>query len=86
MFILERNRRFTNNSGRLGVSAVIPHDEDNPAEWWFGPSFLTNKIVFTARGINLMNHPPLSFLELQCGCGNDGMVRLVYYIRLLVLA
>ncbi|KAF8814773.1 hypothetical protein BYT27DRAFT_6959794 [Phlegmacium glaucopus] len=35
------------------VSAQIPHDEDNPAEWQFGPSFSTNKIVFIARGINL---------------------------------
>jgi len=35
------------------VSAISPHDKDNPAKWRFGPSFSTNKIVFTARGINL---------------------------------
>jgi hypothetical protein len=35
------------------VSATSPHDEDKPAEWQFGPSFSTNKIVFTARGIDL---------------------------------
>jgi hypothetical protein len=30
-----------------------PPDEDNPDEWRFGPSFSTNKIVFTARAVKL---------------------------------
>jgi len=35
------------------VSAINPHDEDDPATWRFGPSFSTNKIVFTAAAVNL---------------------------------
>ncbi|KAM6503530.1 hypothetical protein JOM56_000473 [Amanita muscaria] len=35
------------------ISAMDPPDEDNPDEWRFGPSFSTNKIVFTARAVNL---------------------------------
>ncbi|KIL64176.1 hypothetical protein M378DRAFT_24755 [Amanita muscaria Koide BX008] len=40
------------DTGR-SISAIDPPDEDNPDEWRFGPSFSTNKIVFTARAVNL---------------------------------
>jgi len=35
------------------ISAIDPPGEDNPDKWRFGPSFSTNKIVFTARAVNL---------------------------------
>ena len=38
---------------QLGISAISPLDQDNPDEWRFGPSFTTNKIIFTARAVNL---------------------------------
>jgi len=38
----------------LSVSAIHPHDKDDPDTWRFGPSFSTNKNVFTARAFCLM--------------------------------
>jgi len=49
----ERSLHFTNRSLQPGISAISPHDEDNPDKWRFGPSFSTNKTVFTTRAVNL---------------------------------
>ena len=49
--IFERSSHFDN--GCKGVSAMSPHDKDNPNTWRFGPLFSTNKIVSTARAVNL---------------------------------
>jgi hypothetical protein len=39
------------NNGPKGVSAMSPHDNDDPDTWRFSPSFSTNKIVFTANAV-----------------------------------
>lgn len=31
-----------------------PPDGENSSDWQFGPSFSTNKIVFTARAVSLV--------------------------------
>jgi hypothetical protein len=49
--IFERRSHFNNSC--KGISTISPHDKDNPDKWMFGPSFSTNKIIFTARAMNL---------------------------------
>ncbi|KIM85473.1 hypothetical protein PILCRDRAFT_365058 [Piloderma croceum F 1598] len=51
--LIDADKDNSDSETGRSISAINPPDEDNPDEWRFGPSFSTNKIVFTARAVKL---------------------------------
>ncbi|KAF5379415.1 hypothetical protein D9615_006535 [Tricholomella constricta] len=48
---LDTNEDNSDSESGRSISPMSPPGEDDPKKWRFGPSFSTNKIVFTARAL-----------------------------------